>query len=531
MYSFLYNVGVKSPDENIDNIIGSCGSAFTKAIVKNPILLKDSYIQRKIYNSIKESIRQAKIGRIWVKGNYEFMISDPVAQCRSALGLTPDGLIPGKSVYSNFWNTRTVSDEIVCCRSPLTVASEIVPLKLYYSDECAKWYKHIKSGIIYSIYDISTLLHADGDFDGDIVMSTDNKYFIKGVQRKELAVTYEKEKVPVQKITLPNQIKCDLRGLDTKVGQITNYSTSMISMLPLFEKDEYKEQFDELSKRILICRKLQGDEIDKIKGVKPPSFPHEWRYPERINDSDTDEMKAIKYKYNSMVVKRKPYFFIYLYKTLMNDYKEHKKMFNNSCLKNHGLTVRELILKENKTDEEAAFLRRYKKYSPVIETNCLMNILCKDLEDLEFDIAYKKTNNSLIQNFKDQNFSVDEDILFKIYQLYKEYKSTKSFKGVETLIENEGIKDEDTAEIIKDIMYGVKDNIRDRMNNILSSTKDLYNYLVCMCEKYNLKDYDIVWEILKDDIIDIIPYGEKISIIEDENGFEYLGKKYSVRED
>jgi len=531
LYSFLYNVGYKSSDENIDNIIGSCGSAFTKAIVKNPALLNDTYVQRKIYNSIKESIRQAKIGRVWVKGNYQFMISDPVAQCRSALGLSPDGLIPGESVYSNFWNTRTVSDEIVCCRSPLTVASEIVPLKLYYSEECAKWYKHIKSGIIYSIYDISTLLHADGDFDGDIVMSTDNKYFIKGVQRKELAVTYEKEKVPVQKITLPNQIKCDLRGLDTKVGQITNYSTSMISMLPLFNKEEYQEQFNELSKRILICRKLQGDEIDKIKGVKPPSFPHEWRYPERINDGDSDEVKANKYKYNSMVVKRKPYFFIYLYKTLMNDYKEYKKMFDNSCLKNYGLSIKELILKEDKTDEEAAFLRRYKKYSPVIETNCLMNVLCKDIEDLEFDIAYKKNNNSLIQNFKDKDFKIDESILFKIYQLYKEYKSTKSFKGVETLIENEGIKDEDTAEIIKDIMYGVKDNIRDRMNNILSSTKDLYNYLVCMCEKYNLKDYDIVWEILKDDILDVIPYGEKITLEEDENGFEYLGKKYLIRED
>ena len=100
------------------------------------------------------------------------------------------------------------------------------------------------------------------DFDGDIVFSTDNPYFIKGAQRDELAVTYDKEKVPTQKITLPNQIKCDLRGLDTKVGQITNYSTSMIAMLPLFKKDEQKEQYEELNKRILMCRKMQGMEIN-----------------------------------------------------------------------------------------------------------------------------------------------------------------------------------------------------------------------------------------------------------------------------
>lgn len=67
--------------------------------------------------------------------------------------------------------------------------------------------------------------------------------------------------MPTQKITLPNQIKCDLRGLDTKVGQITNYSTSMIAMLPLFKGEKQKEQYDELNKRILLCRKFQGEEI------------------------------------------------------------------------------------------------------------------------------------------------------------------------------------------------------------------------------------------------------------------------------
>ena len=529
LYTMLYNVGVKNSDD-IDSIINSCGSTFTKAIVKNPELLNDSYVRRKIYNSIKESIRQAKIGRIWVKGNYQFMISDPVAQCRTALGLSPDGLIPAQSVFSNFWNIRTVSDEIVCCRSPLTYASEVVPLKLVCNDEMMKWYQYIKSGMIYSIYDISTMLHADGDFDGDIVFSTDNKYFIKGVQRNELPIIYDKESVPLQKITLPNQIRCDLRGLDTKVGQITNYSTSMVAMLPLFEKDEYKEQYGELIKRLKMCRMLQGQEIDKIKGTTPPSFPKEWRYVERIDINDSDEVKAAKYKHNSMVVKRKPYFFIYLYKTLMKDFKDYKKVFNNTSLKHYGMPIKDLILKENKTDSEADFLRKYKKYSPVIETDCLMNQLCKSIEDLEFEIAYNKNVPSLIQNFKDKNFKIDDKILFKIYQLYKEYKSTKKYKGVEAIIENEGIKDEETIEIVKEIMYGLKDIIRERMNDLVSSSKDLFNYLITMCEKYDIKDYEIVWDIMKEDIIDSIPYGHNFYVVEDENGLEYLGKRYTIKE-
>ena len=164
-YALSYNVGVKDENDTIEGIINSCGSLFTKAIIRNPIMLEDGYVQRKIYNSIKESIRQAKLGRIWVKGNYQFMISDPVAQCRSALGLSPEGIIPANNVYSNFWNSRTTSDEVVCCRSPLTYYSEVNPLKLFKSDETKKWYKYIYSGMIYSIYDISVMNHADSDFD------------------------------------------------------------------------------------------------------------------------------------------------------------------------------------------------------------------------------------------------------------------------------------------------------------------------------------------------------------------------------
>ena len=133
--------------------------------VKNPKLLEDKYVRAKIYSAIKESIRQAKLGRIWVKGNYQFMISDPIMQCRSALGLPMEGGIPANHVYSNFWNKRGKPTEVVCCRSPLTVASEVVPLKLFYDLEYDYWYQYIKSGIIYSVYDIATLRHADSDFD------------------------------------------------------------------------------------------------------------------------------------------------------------------------------------------------------------------------------------------------------------------------------------------------------------------------------------------------------------------------------
>ena len=527
-YALAYSIGVKNPTSGVDDIINSCGSLFTKAIIKNPEMLKDGFVQRKIYNSIKESIRQAKIGRIWVKGNYQFMISDPVAQCRSALGLSPDGLIPANCVYSNFWNTRTNSDEVVCCRSPLTHYSEVNPLKLFKSEETNKWYKYIYSGMIYSIYDISVMKFADSDFDGDIVFSTDNPYFIKGARREELPIIYDKQAVPTQKITLANQVRCDVRGLDTKVGQITNYSTSMIAMLPLFKNEKQKEQYEEIEKRLKILRLIQGNEIDKIKGVNPTPFPKSWKCWVNINKDDDDITKAEKYKYNSMVVKKKPYFFIYLYNTLMNDYKNYEKNFNSISLTHFGIPIKVLLRKKDHTEGEMNLLRKYRKYSPVLETECVMNILCKEIENIEFDIKYKPNCVSLLPKFANRD-NIDETKINKLAEIYKEYKAQRKYKGIETLITNEGIQDEDMNDILKNVLYANRDEYKDAMLELFTSSQELFNHLVVVCERNNWS-YDCIWDIVGDDIIDIIPYGSTKVIVEDKNGFEYLGNRYKVEE-
>jgi hypothetical protein len=528
LYSLAYNIGIKNPEDSLSEIINSCGSAFTKAIVKNSKMLEDGYVQRKIYNSIKESIRQAKLGRIWVKGNYQFMISDPIAQVRNALGLSPDGELQANEVYSNFWNERNVSGEVCLMRSPLTHYSEINVERLAKTKEMEKWYKYIYSGVIYSIYDIATVKHADSDFDGDIVCSTNNEYFLKGAMRNEIPITYEKEMVPTQRVTLPNFIRCDVKGLDTKVGQITNYSTSMIAMLPLFKGEGQQEQLQEMQKRIKLLREIQGAEIDKIKGTTPPQFPKEWRYWVKIDKDDDDITKAEKYKYNSMVVKKKPYFFIYLYSTLMKEYKAYEKNFNSISYKHFGMSIKDLLRKENRSEGENKLIRKYRKYSPVLETDCVMNNLCKEVESSDSDIKFHPSKISLLNEFADYS-NIDEEKLATLMDICKTYKSEKQFRGFSTMIENEGIADDDVAEIMNQVLYGHKDKYREKIKNLFSNTRELFNHLMMMCQRKNI-NHDIVWDIMGDDIIDIIPVCNPTVLIEDDYGVEYLGHKYQLQE-
>lgn len=100
--TLLYAFGPKSDDAEFNSMYGTAQTNPMKAVVKNVKFLKDSYVQRKLYKSITETINRAKLGKIWVRGNYQFMIADPVAQCQSALGLEPVGLLKKDEIYSEF---------------------------------------------------------------------------------------------------------------------------------------------------------------------------------------------------------------------------------------------------------------------------------------------------------------------------------------------------------------------------------------------------------------------------------------------
>ena len=98
------------------------------------------------------------------------------------------------------------------------------------------------------------------------------------------------------------------------------------------------------------------------------------------------------------------------------------------------------------------------------------------------------------------------------------------------MIENEGRADDDMQELMNQVLYGHKDKYRDEVQNIFSNSKELFNHLMMMCQIKHMS-HDIIWDIMGDDIIDIIPIQNPIMLIDDEvNGLEYLGHKFSIQE-
>lgn len=529
-YSILYAVGPRKEDLDFRSLQDSCGSIHTKAIVQNSRMLEDGYVRRKIYDSIKENFRQAKLGRIWCRGGYQFMLADPIPLLRNAAGLDPTGMIPAGHVYSAYWNSYH-PDEIDACRSPMVDRHEHNILKLADSPAMGHWYKYLYSGIVYSIYDTSTIRHSDSDFDGDIVFTTDNKELINGAYRNHNPITYDKEKAPRQAFTYENTIQCDLNGFDTLVGQITNNSTSLNAMLPLFLLEKKPREHTEILTRLKLLREIIGAEIDKIKLGVAPEFPKEWV--ERVKiDPEHDPPEVIEEKKirNSLVICKKPYFMIYLYDSLNNAYRNHVRQFNLDCRTKYGMSFHDLTFQKDKTPEQIRFINKANYFSPVLDTPCVMNKICHQFERLQDTIAFDKSfEESVLPEFRNHTVIVNKKKLDQLLIYYKEYKSRRKFSYIKKLLNDLYTKDE-LAEFTQNMMENLCREYRQKCYEISTNPTDLFQYMIRLPDLLSKFDYTFIWDILGDDILAVIPRDNSILYKESETGQEYLGRKYEVME-
>lgn len=162
LYTKLFAYGVGEENNSIEEAIERTDLIFLKALCIDFELFNDDYIRRKIYQLTQKKIDEAKIGRLWVQGNYQTMIPDPFALAQHAFGLEVTGLLPKDCHYSQFWLDRMV-DKVDCCRSPMVDPSEHKVSNIVCNEKMAYWYQYLYSGIVMNIWGTDTITHSDAD--------------------------------------------------------------------------------------------------------------------------------------------------------------------------------------------------------------------------------------------------------------------------------------------------------------------------------------------------------------------------------
>lgn len=530
LYSLLYCFGGFNETDDIEynDIYTRAQNLAMKAVVKDPKFLQDSYVQRKIYRNIVEAINRAKIGKIWARGNYQFMISDPIAQCQSALGLPVKGAIPGDCIYSNFWNNLGVTGKVMVGRNPCIDEHELNPCDLYRDEETDYWYQHLKSGIIMSIYDTGVNRIEDADFDGDIVCTLDNPLFVNGSHKHcTNIIMYDKQAAPSHKINHRNLVEGYINGFGSKVGVYSNHATIIEALKALFAGEDKQKQRDELERRKKLLREVVGAEIDSAKGLAKPKEPWYFTKFVTVDPDDDDATKAEKYYHNSLVISKKPYFFRYLYPELNKKYKQYENAYNEKSKALFGTKLKKLLVKENKTDAEKTLIRRYHKFSPVISTNCTMNILCRDFESIDFDIQWGKSEQSMLPHYDLDEFKFNPEILKKIRTLYQKWNNKKAIAYVENLYTNE--EDAEYRECRFSVIDAIRNSIQSEYIELGLKPMEGLTYIAALAQSYAKFNWGFAWDLLENAILDCIDENDALAPVECSEGEEYLGRKYILK--
>lgn len=516
----------------------STASLLQRVITHNYDLLNDTYIQSLIYREAEAKFNSAKIGKLLCRGGYSFIVSDPVAQIQHIIknyaadgnrDIDVVGLVPACTIYSSYWNgVHPTPKKVVLMRSPLVDSSEVTVCSLVNTDEMNKWYSYIKSGLVFSIFDVNTLALQNCDFDGDRCFSSNDPILIKGAQTNPVPILYPSAGAQLKSaITLDSMIDADIRGLNSAVGTLSNLATCLYAL-----RDKYGKttpEYAELSRRIKIVSELVGVEIDKIKTGIPPMKPSSWnkeRIPyEQFSSMDgscgstkvpacsPEEQERIR-KHNALVPEGKPLFMRYIYGTLNRDLCKYDKAFDSVSKYNNGVGLIELVNSDYHclNDESKKMLDKYYRNLPAIDTPCTMNKICKKFEYLQKDMKHHKGSRNMLFEYATEQV-VDETLLNQIAESMDLFQRQRRF----ITKDNNSASIESNKQLAKntkerfDVLHT---HIRDRIFSIVGGdVQAAYNYLIELV-RLNRCTPSAVWAVLDEHILNVIPekhYGKEVA--------------------
>lgn len=493
---------------------------FQRIIEANPKFLGDKYVRNLILKEIRSKFQGAKIGKILTKGNFQFCISDPVAQlewiAKNHCGAKIDvnGRVPAGYVYSNYWlNTEKHINEIVLMRSPMIDRNEVAKRKLVPVKE--HYFRYLTSGLVYPIYDLTPLQQGGCDFDGDIIFSTDNPIIRKGCMESETAkpLYYTLQSTGlIGRISSINLIKADVRGLNSAVGKISNKACSLYAKLENY--DRVSKEYKQIYQGIVVLGQIVGMEIDRIKTAVSPTLPIEWKTIQKIKyqcrsfedlqGNANDESVGID-RHNDIVPDIKPYFFRYCYDYVDKAISDLNRAFEKTCIRTYGFKMDELTRRCEiglADDNQMQFYKNYLKTFPAIDNDYIVNHICHHFE--EFEKSLRKTTladgKNMLVEYVSEDFCPDCDMAKKTEEIVAEYRrfkriSAKSSKMNLTVGRKEKSVKANNLKNLMSVFY------RDKLLDMTQGDLQLaYNLLVTNYKN----DEEIVWEILDDLILPII---------------------------
>lgn len=274
LYVYKY-LGISEKTEPLNN--------YMKAIILNPQMINDIKVKSYLYNLLKKTIDEIKIGKIHLNGAFKIIIPDIVLMMEYIGGLEPIGCLKAGEMYA-----KEHLGNYVLNRNPHISKSEHVILNAVNNDIIKKWCPHLENVVMVNAYDITAQRLNGADYDGDLAMVHNNKIFMKGIDNN-LPITIDvDDKITAQEVeyNVENIISFTKKSLDSRIGEISNCASSYSNKLAKDEKTKKKYEDN-----TCLLSVINGKEIDYVKtGIR-------WNVPSQISRNSKPLPYFLKYKY------------------------------------------------------------------------------------------------------------------------------------------------------------------------------------------------------------------------------------------
>lgn len=497
-----------------------------KAILLNPELAKDKYIQNRFVKTISKKKKESYMGSLLINANYQFMIADPYYQACHIFDIEKEPMLKDGQHYSEYWLSRNIA-RIGAIRSPIVHHSEFNILELQDRKDTQEWFSHIHSGIIFPANGVGMdcAIHGGADFDGDLICTINNLSMLKG-RVQGIPIVYESQKSEKNIVDTKDdktQVESQLNGYNSKVGFATNISSSIYTMLEEFPRGT--DEHEALLNRLKIGRVIQGEIIDGVKGLKVPPFREHWTKYKKITADMTAE-EAFKWDFNNRILCNiRPAFFRFLYPHYMSRYNKEIKKYNLYCHLAFKRNFAEILRDRNKSEEQEKMVAEYNLHSFFLDNNSVVNRISR----------YMRANLSLIGKYISRS---SKEYDYTILQNPNNILNPKKIETMSTYLE-------EYKEFKKNLRYDLDSpysNIDSFIHylrkkcNLTISTNDseLADYAIEITYGKDKAMLEFAWKMFPEGILENIVNQSsgiiRMPIQDDYGNINYLWNTYTIKE-
>lgn len=233
-------------------------NCYTKAVMKNPLMLHEPTVRSYFVSLLKKTIDEMKCGKLWLKASFKFLAPDLIMLMEHIGGLELNGCLESNEFYSS----GDYRGEYLVERNPHISKSEHVPLTFKTNDVINEYCSHLANVCMINCRSITPQRLNGADFDGDLVLLTNDEVMLAGVDKNNSAIIDVDDKITgAEEIDCPeNKLVNMLRTLKSFIGEYSNYASAYHNKCP-----RTKDIADKYDKYISVISVLTGKSIDYAK--------------------------------------------------------------------------------------------------------------------------------------------------------------------------------------------------------------------------------------------------------------------------